>query len=368
MFVFSRRPFKDGDKKSDGKKLFSSFLIENYEKNKFNKGLREIFFSPCFVHHWITGENIVIFFSRQKTWKLKENNVISIQFPTNIDFAPPVLSFSLVAEPPKPRIVCARINWIIFIILQRYVLEMNKYFISPPSDWFGCNSFPYSLLFLLIVKSNWSRRFSTDSRLRIEIKFPLHWPLPVKSLEMAFVCVGRQLNYPGVNKFASLTFACLPMWNLLRRVPIKALFAIMAISSGRRMPTSDTNSTWYATRKLKQLHVEATLSGVAVAFANCKEKTRKGDKITFKVGLFSEKCRRGESFSKNVLRSKCSMQQTRITSPLSWANKGKKNWFDPERESRVIKVFISEWMNGGGKLRNSGIFSLCRPALRLLDD
>lgn len=65
-----------------------------------------------------------------------------------------------------------------------------------------------------------------------------------------------------------LTFACFPVCDWLRWIPIEALSTVVTISSRRRMSTSDTNSSWYATRKLKQLHVEATLSRVTVALAD----------------------------------------------------------------------------------------------------
>lgn len=64
-----------------------------------------------------------------------------------------------------------------------------------------------------------------------------------------------------------LTSACLFVGDWLRRISVESLFAVMAMSSGCIVSTIHTNSTRNTTRKLVQLQIETTASGMSVAVA-----------------------------------------------------------------------------------------------------
>jgi hypothetical protein len=64
-----------------------------------------------------------------------------------------------------------------------------------------------------------------------------------------------------------LTSAGLFVADGLGGIAVKALLAVMAMSSGRVMSAVHTNSTRNTTRKLVQLQIEATTSGMSVAIA-----------------------------------------------------------------------------------------------------
>lgn len=57
------------------------------------------------------------------------------------------------------------------------------------------------------------------------------------------------------------------MGQLLGRIAIEALLAVVTVSAGRRMTALETNAAGNATRQLEQLHVEAASSSVAVTVA-----------------------------------------------------------------------------------------------------
>lgn len=90
-------------------------------------------------------------------------------------------------------------------------------------------------------------------------------PIYIDILSMTYLSLTSRKEY----KFTSLTFACLSVCYLLRWISIESFSAVVAVSSRRCMTASDTNSSRYATRKLKQLHVETALSSVTIAFTNC---------------------------------------------------------------------------------------------------
>lgn len=53
-------------------------------------------------------------------------------------------------------------------------------------------------------------------------------------------------------------------------IPVVSFAAVVAVSTGGRVPTVETNATGDSTGHLEQLHIEATASCVTVAVAHCK--------------------------------------------------------------------------------------------------
>lgn len=68
-----------------------------------------------------------------------------------------------------------------------------------------------------------------------------------------------------------LTSACLFVGDWFGWISVESFFAVIAMSSGGIMSTIHTNSARNTARKLVQLQIKTTASGVSVAVARCKE-------------------------------------------------------------------------------------------------
>lgn len=70
------------------------------------------------------------------------------------------------------------------------------------------------------------------------------------------------------------------MGQLLGRIPVEALLAVVTVSAGRRMTTLETNAARNAAGQLEQLHVEATAASVAVTVANWRMESKDNSMLT----------------------------------------------------------------------------------------
>lgn len=72
-----------------------------------------------------------------------------------------------------------------------------------------------------------------------------------------------------------LTSACLFVGDWFCWISVESFFAVIAMSSGGIMSTIHTNSTRNTARKLVQLQIKTTASGMSIAVARCKEMKEK---------------------------------------------------------------------------------------------
>lgn len=72
-----------------------------------------------------------------------------------------------------------------------------------------------------------------------------------------------------------VTFAGSSVSDWLNHVSVEALLTVVTVTASRVVTAIHANSSAFPTRKLEQLHVESTATGVQVAVARCGQRGKR---------------------------------------------------------------------------------------------